>query len=184
MKDSSHLIGDPVKLHATLQEQGYLLIRGLHDREEVLRARLKVLEHLSQLGGKLDESKPIEDGVLLSRCGKSCVPFMEGITPLTSSKEVSAILNGARPKKFFDAFFGEECMSFDFKWLRAVPNGAFTGAHTDSVYMSRGTPDLVTMWTPFGDVNQDMGTIAVLEGSNHIPEYAKRVKVHTGPLPK
>ena len=83
-------------------------------------------------------------------------------------------------------------MSFDFKWLRAVPAGAFTGAHTDSVYMGRGTPDLITMWTPFGDMNQDMGTIAVLEGSNHIPEYAKQVitpqqqqhqqqPVHTGP---
>ena len=36
----------------------------------------------------------------------------------------------------------------------------------DNVYMSRGTSELYTMWTPLGDVTTDMGTLAVVESSN------------------
>lgn len=58
------------------------------------------------------------------------------------------------------------------KRLRAVHHSGFTGAHMDSVYMSRGTPKLVTMWTPFGDVGTAMGTIAIMEGSHRLPAFA------------
>jgi hypothetical protein len=37
--------------------------------------------------------------------------------------------------------------------------------------MARGTKELVTMWTPFGDCDTTMGTLAVIEGSNHRPEF-------------
>ena len=32
------------------------------------------------------------------------------------------------------------------------------GVHVDNVYMGRGTPDLYTIWTPFGDIGPDLGT--------------------------
>ena len=48
---------------------------------------------------------------------------------------------------------GCECTLFEahmrpFPFCRAVPHEAFTGAHTDSVYMSRGTEDLVRCVAP------------------------------------
>ncbi len=56
----------------------YLFIRGLHDREEVLAARLAVLEYIQSTGpGKLQEGMPLQDGILDSRCGRGCIPFME-----------------------------------------------------------------------------------------------------------
>lgn len=85
---------------------------------------------------------------------------------ITLSDEVSRVLTGPRITGFFRRLFGTETLTFNYKWLRAVHNGGFTGAHYDSVYMSRGTPNLVTMWTPFGDVGTRMGTIAVLPKSN------------------
>ena len=36
----------------------------------------------------------------------------------------------------------------------------------DNVYMGRGTSDLYTLWTPFGDIVPEMGTVAVVEHSN------------------
>ena len=36
MDDANHLLGDPAALMTELNEKGYLLIRGLHDRAEVL----------------------------------------------------------------------------------------------------------------------------------------------------
>ena len=50
--------------------------------------------------------------------------------------------------------------------------GGFTGAHVDSVYMGRGTKDLLTMWTPFCDLPIERGVLAVLcESSNILPEF-------------
>ena len=76
-----------------------------------------------------------------------------------------------RPHEFFSSLLGEPCTTFDYKWLRAMYTGGFTGAHTDSVYMSRGTPNLYTLWTPIGDVDTQMGTIAVAEASNRSPGF-------------
>jgi len=55
--------------------------------------------------------------------------------------------------------------------FRAMHRDAFTGAHVDNVYMSRGTSDLLTLWTPFGDITADMGTLALCEGSNCLDRY-------------
>jgi len=37
--------------------------------------------------------------------------------------------------------------------------------------MSRGSTNLYTMWTPFGDVSVEMGTLAVCEGSNRLEGF-------------
>ena len=56
--------------------------------------------------------------------------------------------------------------TLDYKWVRATPPGGATGAHLDWVYMGRGTPNLVTVWIPLGDVPLQLGGLAVLAGSN------------------
>ncbi|KAK3757010.1 hypothetical protein RRG08_063202 [Elysia crispata] len=52
-----------------------------------------------------------------------------------------------------------------------MPKAGFTGAHVDSVYMSRGSPDLMTLWTPLGDIDIEMGVLAVCEASHRLPEF-------------
>ena len=80
--------------------------------------------------------------------------------------------------EFFRNLLEAEPVTFDFKWLRGVHKDAFTGAHVDNVYMGRGTSELYTMWTPMGDVNVDMGTLAVVEGSNNETKFKQlQVKI-------
>ena len=53
-------------------------MRGLHDRDEVLNARLAVLDYILNTGqGKLDLEKAWQEGVLDVRCGRGCLPYME-----------------------------------------------------------------------------------------------------------
>ena len=61
------------------------------------------------------------------------------------------------------------CSSISTLFLRAVNRQEFTGAHVDNVYMSRGTENLLTMWTPFGDVDPEIGCLAMCEASNRLP---------------
>jgi len=165
-----HREGDWDGLRRELSQKGYLLIRGLHSREEVLAARKVVLEHVAASGpGKL--VGPTESGVLDARCGRGCVPFMEGRNSLTHCPKVKAVLEGERPKNFFRDLLQAEVKTFDFKWLRGVHREGFTGAHVDNVYMGRGTSELLTMWTPFGDVSLDMGCLAVVEASHKDSQF-------------
>lgn len=113
----------------------YSLLRCL----KVLAAGRHVLEHLQSLGTVFDPAHPWENGVLAANCGVHCLPFMEGRNDITHSPAVLGLLESPEIRVFFDRLFGEPSRSFDFKWLRAVHRQAFTGAHTDSVYMSRGS---------------------------------------------
>lgn len=172
LQDSNHLLGNTQALRNQLQEQGYLFIRGFHDRKEVLEAREAVIRHVVSGGdGKIIE--PATQGVLDSRCGIGCIPFMEGRNDITHSQEVSRVLEGPRPKAFFKELFGTDSITFDYKWLRGIHRRGFTGAHVDNVYMGRGTKNLVTLWTPFGDVNVEMGTLCMCEGSHKLATFKR-----------
>jgi len=161
-------------LRQSMKKNGYLRIRNLHSRDEVLQARLAVLGHINESGAdKLDTQHPMEDGILDSRCGRGCIPFMEGVNDITNHPEIKAVLEGARPRRFFEKFLGEEVATFEYKWLRGIHKDAFTGAHVDNVYMARGTCELYTMWTPIGDVTVDMGTLAIVEASHKDNKFKK-----------
>lgn len=48
---------------------------------------------------------------------------------------IADVLDSDRIKSFFENnLFGEKCRTFDYKWLRAMHVGGFTGAHTDRYY--------------------------------------------------
>ncbi|MCG3181288.1 MAG: hypothetical protein BIFFINMI_03668 [Phycisphaerae bacterium] len=163
LRDANGLLGDRAGLHERLAEDGYLLIRGLHDPARVRAARDVVIRYLDGKG-QLDRSRPLDEawahpavkgGGLLSR-----VPEVAG------SDEVLSVLEGERVMSFFADLLGGEVFTFPYKWLRAVPPGSNTGAHYDVVYMGRGTLELFTCWTPFCDVGIDRGPLAVLVGSH------------------
>ena len=57
----------------------------------ILKHLAAVLEYIAQAGdGKLDGDHPLESGVLDSRCGRGCIPFME-----VCSKADSGLLSSA-----------------------------------------------------------------------------------------
>ena len=114
LEDHTGLLGagDWPGLRAQLEEKGYLRLRGLLDRGQVMAARkgaltiqlinqtisLVVLQHVADSGPEKLED-PLESGVLDSRCsvqgtvgggaslafrcGRGCVPFMEGRNGVT-----------------------------------------------------------------------------------------------------
>ncbi|KAH9525370.1 hypothetical protein Btru_001199 [Bulinus truncatus] len=97
----------------------------------------------------------------------------KGCNAVSHSDAVLKVIAGPRPFDFFSKYFNEEVTTFDYKWLRAIHRSGFTGAHVDNVYMSRGSKDLLTVWTPIGDITLEMGVLAVCEGSNNLPGFQK-----------
>ena len=177
MQDSNALLnsGDFEGLRRKMAEDGFLFLRGLIPGENVRAARTHVLSGFASAGGILSPAHSPEEGVLLSRCGQGCVPFLEGQNDVTKSPIVNeGVLESPSLAGFFRSFLGEEPRSFDYKWLRAVHSGAFSGAHVDNVYMGRGTQDkLFTCWIPFGDTPCELGGLAVLKDSHRAASLAR-----------
>ncbi len=166
LRDSNALLSDRAALSARFNEDGYLLIRGLQPRTQVLAARAQMLDLLDQ-GGRIDRSHPLNDGWIAPGAGGAFKGGM-GDAPLFRPTVESPEIMG-----FFAHFLGGQPMTFDFKWTREVGTGEATGAHLDTVYMGRGTPNLFTCWTPWGDLALDQGPLAILVGSHRLPGWKK-----------
>ncbi|MCB0060687.1 MAG: phytanoyl-CoA dioxygenase family protein [Caldilineaceae bacterium] len=177
LRDSNGLLGDSAALHARMAEDGYLLLRGLIDREKVLQARKTVMEHMATAAA-LTPGTPVLEGVM-PKGGRS-VPMM-GRKGIAHHADVLDVLESEELFDFFATYFGEPALSFNYKWLRAVGNEGYTGAHYDFVYMGQGSPNLHTVWVPFGDIEIEQGTLAMCVGSNHLPAF-ERLKATYGQM--
>lgn len=169
LRASNALLDNVAALHARMAEDGYLLLRGLIDREKVLQARQTVFEHM-EANQALTPATPLLEGVM-PKGGRS-VPMM-GRKGIAHEPAVMAVLESDELFAFFQHYFGESALSFTYKWLRAVGNEQYTGAHYDYVYMGQGSPNLHTVWIPFGDTPVEQGTLAMCVGSNHLASFER-----------
>ncbi|NUQ01822.1 MAG: phytanoyl-CoA dioxygenase family protein [Armatimonadetes bacterium] len=158
LRDSTDLKHQPEALQARLVEDGYLFIRGLHDRQKVQAARRVLLESLAA-NQQLDPSAPLDEAVMAPGAGGQ---FLGGAKAVSHTPEFLAVVEAPELMAWFSDFLAAPALTFDYKWIRAVGHGANTGAHFDVVYMGRGTPRLYTCWTPLGDISYDQGPLAVL----------------------
>ncbi|MEX2171877.1 MAG: phytanoyl-CoA dioxygenase family protein [Pirellulales bacterium] len=165
--DSSDAVNEPAVLRRRLEEDGYLLIRGFHDPDAVLAARRDILETLAEQG-KLDPQAPLMDGVVNPNTTPDTIS-VRGREAL-KTQSLKSVVRAPRTMQFFDRFFGEASVSFNFQWLRTAGPGAASPVHCDMVYMGRGTKELCTLWTPFGRVTPDMGSLAICLGSHRWQE--------------
>ena len=170
LRDSSDAAGDLAVLHRRLADDGYLMLRGFHDRDEVLAARRAMMAefHRQQPAGFRPGSDPL-DGLVQPGAGGS----FGGGSAVSRLPEFLRVVEGRRPFDFFTGLLGGPAVTFDFKWARLVAPRDQTGAHYDSVYMGRGTTRLFTTWNALGDLPYEMGPLALVPGSHTLPGYQK-----------
>jgi hypothetical protein len=170
LRDSNNLLGNPEALRQRMKDDGYLLLRGLQNRDNVLRGRRRILEYIDEQGSikpgtNLDDAVVNFEGQYANTMGRRGITHEPAVRAVLESKEMF---------DFFGGYFGEPPLTFDYKWLRCVRNPDSTGAHIDIVYMGRGsTQNLYTCWTPFGDIPIELGTLCLCVGSHKLPGFQK-----------
>ena len=152
-----------------LNDDGYLLLRGLLQRETVLNARNVILQHM-QVQQALQPDTPLLQGVM-PRGGKSVQ--MMGRKGIAHHPAVLATVEHPALFALFERLFAEPALTYSYKWLRGVGNEEYTGAHFDFVYMGRGSPNLYTVWIPFDDIEITRGTLAICRGSHNLASFAR-----------
>lgn len=169
MRESNDALGDARALWRRMDEDGYLLLRALVKRETVLAAREVVLNHMREQQ-VLQPDTPALEGVMPP--GGRSIRLMGGGGIAHQPAVLEALENPAL-FALFKRLFSEPALTFPFKWLRAVGNEEYTGAHFDYVYMGRGSSNLYTVWIPFGDLTIRQGTLAVCSGSHKLDSFAR-----------
>lgn len=164
MEDANSLLGDTEALRQKINEDGFLLLRKLHDPQAVLNARRDILNVMSQRG-KLDPDAPPMDGAVNPNPNEVDTSSVRGREHL-KHESLHRVVYGKPIMGFFDRLLGGESMSYNFQWLRTAGPGGGSTIHYDVVYMGRGTQNLYTCWSPLGTITPDMGPLAICLGSN------------------
>src|SRR5436309_10710169 len=123
LREANELLGDVEALRERMAEDGYLLIRGLFERERVLEARRQILEVLAREGA-LDPDQPLMDAVAAPGQHGG---FRGGENDLTGSPAFRSLVESMAIMGFFERLLGGEPMTYDYKclwkmwWVRTPP---------------------------------------------------------------
>ena len=174
----------PADLNSDLAQQlgdnGYLLLRNVHDPLEVDAARKEVLHRLAEVG---EVSDPVESGLSsgLSR-RRDIYPTTEDLggfwKSVSEGKAVRSVINGSRITRVMSKLFQEPVQHFSFAWLRAMTAGRASPLHIDHPYMNRGSKRLVTCWSPLSRISLSDGPLYIMEGSQNWPDIRRQFEGH------
>ena len=159
---------DIESLRQLYASQGYVWLKGLLPRRDVLEFRGWALSHLAESG----LLKPGTDAALgiASDSGFDRQLADRRLMSLVRSTAYEGFCAQPRMSRLMDAFVGGLSYLHKRKMMRFTLPGTVTAtpAHYDLVYLRGGTSRVVTAWIPLGDTPVDMGGLIYLEGSHAI----------------
>ncbi|MEO6395487.1 MAG: phytanoyl-CoA dioxygenase family protein [Devosia sp.] len=161
--------GEPFEaLNARYRRDGYLWLKGLLDRGEVLEQRRRALAHLNLAGLLKANTDPLLGVAAEAPAERGAVN--RRLMEYVRSAAFESFCMSLPLRDFMDRLLGGLSYLHKRKLLRhTLPNAAgSTPAHYDLIYLRGGTDRLVTAWIPVGDVPVEMGGLVYLEGSHAI----------------
>jgi hypothetical protein len=164
LRRSDDARGDAEQLRQRLEEDGYLYVPGFFAREEVVEARLSVLQSL-RAEDALHPDRDWRDAMARPGLNMAFRPDLANGNPV-----VTSLLYSPRVMEFYGQLYGEPARHYDYTWLRAVAPGHYTEPHYDIVYMGRGSQRIMTAWVPMSDIKYEVGGLMVLEGSHKLED--------------
>ena len=155
-------------LSSKLVRDGYLLLRSVYDPNKVEVAREEILWHLHQVG---EVNEPYHLGVYSGKSHRRTIykttkELGNFWKKVSENKSLRDVINSKYILKVMDKIFGVETTHFSFAWLRAMVQGKASPVHIDHPYMNRGTDKLVTCWSPLSRIEENEGTLYVMQNSH------------------
>lgn len=162
--------GDRSALWQRLRRDGFLLLRGLLDRQRVLDLREFYFRTMQGVGLIEPGTPPLEgrdSGEQLDRTALRQRLFGQ----IVPSPQFVDFCGQEALRGWFEWFYDDETFLHQRKILRHVRPGecgigTATQAHYDLVYLREGTDRLLSAWIPVGDIPREVGPLVYLEGSH------------------
>ena len=172
-----------------MQEDGYLFVKGLLPRVDVLKAREEYFKLLAPSGVLAPDTAPV-DGIFDSTKDKLDFPGIgagsadangrpTGPHPEVASVFVDLALQAHTESWYKDVFckhpaligyiskltgWGDDTLGFRRTLLRNnTPGNKAIGVHYDQIFLRHGEDTSVTAWVPMGDISLQGGGLIYLE---------------------
>lgn len=174
LRDSSDALHDPQELRLRMAQDGYVFIRGLFPREEIIAARREILLKYAIIGEIDDWNHPLLDAIESRDSYRMHVNVRALSQSIRKGAHYQRITYHPELIGYYERLLGTAVRYYDFLWPRLVRPGEGCGLHYDAPYMNRGTIDeLFTSWIPLGDISRQEGALIILEGS-HLHEELRQ----------
>lgn len=174
------------------KEDGYVFVKGLLPREDVLRARQKYFELLAPTGVLQPGTKPVQ-GIFNSSQDRLNFPGIGAGTPNSTDEhgrttgpniEVARLFGDLALQAHSEEWYKEDLCKhpalreFVAKmtgWMQNtlgirrtllrnnMPGNKAIGVHYDQIFLRHGEDTFVTAWVPIGDIKIDGGGLIYLE---------------------
>ncbi len=147
------------------QDQGYVWLKGILPRDQVLRFRRRFFETFAETGLLAPGSDPV-DGVYAG------TPFQTHpnklITEVVRWAAYEAFCMAEPIIAFYEDFLEGAVYLHKRKIIRWTKplEPKTTAPHYDLIYLRGGTERVVTSWIPIGDIPVEMGGLVYLEHSH------------------
>jgi len=153
------------RLREQFEAQGYLWLKGLLDRQEVLAFRRRYFAAFAGTGLLAPGSDPLEG--IYSGGGEDKEATHRLMLEVVRWAAYEAFCLSAPIIKFYEDFLQEPVYLHKRKLIRynRPRDPKCTGGHYDLTYLRGGTDRLCSSWLPLGDVPVEMGGLIYLEGS-------------------
>jgi phytanoyl-CoA hydroxylase len=174
------------ELRRRYNEDGYLFLKGLLPREDVLKAREEYFKMLSPTGVLKPGTEPVEgifnpekDAVDFPGIGAGVVGGNGRPGGDTAAQFVELALEAHYADWYKEAFckhpmlkdfiarmtgWGDDTLGLRRSLLRNnTPGNKAIGVHYDQIFLRHGEPTSVTAWIPIGDVSLTGGGLMYLE---------------------
>ena len=175
LKDTNLKNATDEKLRQSLNDNGYLFLRNVIEKNDITKARNDIFEKLKNVDELED---PFTEGIWSGRSRRDELHKDRGVywEDVSNTESLRKITNGNNLKSVFSRIFGISSIGFDFIFLRAVSGGKFTHMHCDAGFFTRKTQKVLTCWLVFTDITIDKGPLFIIEGSHKFSDIKTKYK--------
>jgi ectoine hydroxylase-related dioxygenase (phytanoyl-CoA dioxygenase family) len=168
---SNDALGAPDELRRRFQDEGYVFIKGLLDRDQLLSLRREMMTTI-QHGGWLVAGTDPADGIanLSARCTEGDLGYTEVYHAVYKLENFHRIAHSPELLEVLEALMGRPVMPHPQKIARLwFPQFTMhtTPVHQDFVHF-QGNFETCTAWSPVGDCSTELGGLALLPGSHKV----------------
>ena len=170
-------VQDRTALLAQFDREGYLLLRDVLDRSQVMAARKEVFDRLAEVG---EIRPPAELGIATGESQRRDVAgdlgeFWRGVS---SGQALRTVTHGGSLRDLMGQLLGEPARPHDLIYLRPMSVGRATRLHYDFPFFARYSKRIQTAWIPLGEIPQSEGPLLVVEGSNRFLDWTETIRNH------
>jgi hypothetical protein len=172
MQDSTALLDRPAELRRRFDEDGYLLLRSVLDRQRLLDLRAQYFAAFDP--ALLAPGSSPRDGIFSGTVPAGLPDYGTAGHPaydLVRTPEFDAMTSDPALRRVAEVLLDGAVELLPRRILRHFDrlSGKASRAHVDYDYMDHGSDRLVTAWIPLGDCPVDCGGLVYLEGSHRVP---------------